>query len=154
MVADGYWLNNLTTLMSIVALAPFVGNTMYGKVFSPVNVLLAHEIIKQAFKFSSGFKLDDAAVGLSDILERGRGGDFLSTRLTRKHVRSAFYSPDMYPRISLNNWQALGQPDAMVLLKEYTCELLKTLSVPSDHQELINKGEAFYSFDGWLDHPS
>lgn len=141
--ADCYWMNHLPSLMSKVALIPFVGNTLTGKVFSPVNVVFVHEIIKQALKFTGGFQLDDESVGLSEIFERGPGGHYLSSPLTRKHVREAYYSPDMYPRIPFEKWRKRGQPDAMVMLKEFTRDLLETLAAPDDHPELIKKGGSF-----------
>jgi trimethylamine:corrinoid methyltransferase-like protein len=106
-------------------------------------VVLGHEIITQALKFSEGFQLDDENVGLSDILEQGPGGHFLSTPLTRKHVRQAYYKSPIYPRITFEEWGKLGQPDAVTLLKEYTRDLLKTITSPDDHTELVKKGEAF-----------
>lgn len=143
MAADTYWMNHLPSLMSKVDLIAFIGNTMTAKVFSPATVVFVHEIIKQARKFVQGFNLDDESVGLSDILEQGPGGHFLRTPLTRKLVREAYYTPPMYPRITFEEWNKLGQPDAVGMLKEYTHDLLESLTAPDDHQELVDKGEVF-----------
>jgi trimethylamine--corrinoid protein Co-methyltransferase len=143
MAADTYWLNHLPSLMSKVDLIAFVGNTMAGKVFSPETVVLVHEIIKQARKFTEGFPLDEESVGISDILEHGAGGHFLRTSMTLKHVREAYYTYPMYPRTTFEEWSKLGQPDSMGLLKDYTRDLLESLAGPEDHQELTKKGEAF-----------
>ncbi len=143
MASDSNWLNHLPSLMSKVALIGFTGNTMTAKVFSPVNVVFIHEIIKQALKFTGGFAFDEEAFGLAEIIERGPGGHFLSAPQTRKYVRTAYYTPDMYPRMTYEKWQELGRPEAMDLLKEYTRDLLETLTAPGDNQELTQKGEAF-----------
>ena len=136
-------MNHLPALMSKVDFVGFIGNTMTGKVFSPVNVVLGHEIIARARKFAEGFMLDDENVGLSDILEQGPGGHFLSTPLTLKHVRQAYYKSPIYPRITFEEWGKLGQPDAVSMLKEYTRDLLETLTPPEDCTEMTKKGEAF-----------
>jgi len=143
MTAASYWMNHLPALMSKVDFVGFVGNTMTGKVFSPVNVVMGHEIITQALKFAEGCTLDDENVGLSDILEQGPGGHFLSTPLTRKHVRQAYYKSPIYPRFTFEEWSKLGQPDAVTMLKEYARDLLETLTAPEDYKELIKKGEKF-----------
>jgi trimethylamine--corrinoid protein Co-methyltransferase len=143
MTAASYWMNHLPAVMSKVDFVGFVGNSMTGKIFSPVNVVTGHEIITQALKFSQGFQLDDEHVGLSDIHERGPGGHFLSTALTRKHMRQAYYKSPIYPRINFEKWTKLGQPDAVMMLKEYTRDLLDNLSPPEDYLELLKKGEKF-----------
>ena len=143
MVAASNWMNHLPALMSKVDFVGFIGNTMTGKIFSPVNVVIGHEIIAQARKFAEGFALDDGHVGLSDILEQGPGGHFLSTKLTLKHVRQAYYKSPIYPRITFEEWGKLDQPDAVTMLKEYTRDLLETLTPPDDQDELVKKGEAF-----------
>jgi trimethylamine--corrinoid protein Co-methyltransferase len=143
MTAASYWMNQLPALMGKVDFVGFLGNTMTGKVFSPVNVVVGHEIIAQAIKFSQGFQLDDESVGLADILEKGPGGHFLSSPLTLKNVRKAYYQSPIYPRITFEEWSKLGQPDGLTMLKEYTRDLLETLVPPDDNEDLLNKGEAF-----------
>jgi len=143
MTAASYWMNHLQALMGKVDFVGFVGNTMTGKVFSPANVVLGHEIISKAKKFSQGFMLDSDNVGLADILNVGPGGHFLSSPLTQKNVRKAYYQSPIYPNISFEEWSKLGQPDAVTMLKEYTRGLLETLVPPDDQQELVEKGEAF-----------
>ncbi|MBW8011819.1 MAG: hypothetical protein FVQ83_11375 [Chloroflexi bacterium] len=143
MSSSGYWLAHFSSLMSRAALLPFVGNTMSGKAFSPINVVFAHEIIQQARKFTQGFPFDKESIGLSEIIERGQGGHFLSSPLTREHVRTAYHTSDVYPRITFEKWQKLGEPDAMLMLKEYTRDLLSDLAAPEDNAELLGKGEAF-----------
>jgi trimethylamine--corrinoid protein Co-methyltransferase len=138
-----YWMNHLTALIGKVDFVSFVGDTMTAKVFSPVNVVMGHEVISKALKFSQGFKLDEENVGVADILKVGPGGHFLSSPLTRKHVRDAYYQSPIYPNISFEEWSKLGQPDAVVMLKEYTRDLLGELTPPDDHGDLITKGEVF-----------
>jgi trimethylamine--corrinoid protein Co-methyltransferase len=143
MAVATYWMNHLTALIGKVNFVSFVGDTMTAKVFSPVNVVLGHEVISKALKFSQGFKLDEENVGIAEILEVGPGGHFLSSPLTRKHVRTAYYQSPIYPNISFEEWSKLGQPDAVVLLKEYTRDFLSNLTPPDDQVDLITKGEAF-----------
>jgi trimethylamine--corrinoid protein Co-methyltransferase len=143
MTVASYWMNHLPALMGKVDFVGFIGNTVGGKVFSPVNVVLGHEIIAKALRFSQGFKLDVENVGLPDILEKGPGGHFLSSPLTREHVHSAYYQSSIYSNFSFEEWSKLGQPDAVLMIKEYTRDLLAGLTPPDDQGDLIKKGEAF-----------
>jgi trimethylamine--corrinoid protein Co-methyltransferase len=143
MAVATYWMNHLPALMGKVDFIGFVGDTMTAKVFSPVNVILGHEVIAKAIKFSQGFDLDEESVGIPEILEVGPGGHFLSSPLTRKHVRSAYYRSPIYPNISFEEWSKIGQPDAVLMLKEYTRDFLEGLTPPDDQGDLIKKGEAF-----------
>jgi trimethylamine--corrinoid protein Co-methyltransferase len=143
MTAGTYWLNHLPALMGAVDFIGFVGDTMTAKVFSPVNVVFGHEVITRAIKFAKGFLLDEKHIGLSDILDKGPGGHFLASPLTQENVRKAYYQSPIYPNITFEEWSKLGQPDAMVNVKEYTHDLLETLVPPDDYEDLVRKGEVF-----------
>ena len=143
LAAETYWMNHLTACLTKGGLAPFVGDTLTSKAFSPVNVVYVHEIIEQAIRYSEGLSLDADNVGLEEIIQAGPGGSFLSTPLTRKHYRKAYYPSPIFPRLSLEKWQSQGQPSASSVLRSYTLQMLADLQAPPDFEELIRKGEAF-----------
>ncbi len=143
LAAETYWMNHLTACMGKAGLAPFVGDNLGSKVFSPLNVVYVHEIIDQALRFSAGFGLDEAAVSLEEIDQVGPAGNYLTTRTTRANYRQAYYPSPIFPRLSLEKWQAQGQPQALDLLRAYTRELLGGLTPPEDHAELLARGEEF-----------
>jgi len=126
-----------------VGLAPFVGDTLGSKAFSPVNTVYVHEVIAQALRLAGGFPLDDASVAVDEVAEVGPGGNFLLSGLTLQWYRSAYYTSPIFQRWSLEKWQAQGCPRAIDLLRQYTCQLLEGLPVPEDHDGLLARGEAF-----------
>ena len=73
----------------------------------------------------------------------GPGGNFLLAETTRRLFRKAYYPSPIFPRWSLEKWQAQGRPPAIDLLRQYTLHLLETLQPPVDHDDLMAKGEAF-----------
>jgi trimethylamine--corrinoid protein Co-methyltransferase len=154
LASETYWMNHLTSTMSKVGLAPFVGDTLASKAFSPTNVVYAHEIIEQALRFARGFELSDEATGLDEIDQVGPGGNFLATDSTWAHFRTAYYTSPIFPRYSMENWQAEGMPQAMSLLREHTRQLLDGLQAPEDHDELMARGEAFIKSIGGFKVPS
>jgi trimethylamine--corrinoid protein Co-methyltransferase len=138
-----FWMNHLTSCMGKVGLAPFVGDILGSQAFSPVAIVHAHEIVRQARLLAEGFVLDDASVGLGEISRVGPGGNFLAAPMTRKLFRTAYYKSDIFPVLGLKAWQARGQPRAIDMLRSYTRGLLDRLVPPDDHADLMARGEAF-----------
>lgn len=143
LAAETYWMNHLTTCLVKGGLAPFVGDTLTSKAFSPTNVVYVHEIIDQALRFSQGFSLSTDDIGLEEIIQAGPNGSFLSSKLTRKFYRDAYYPSPIFPRLSLEKWEALGRPAAIDVLRRYTLARLDELTPPPDQQDLLERGEAY-----------
>ena len=143
LAAETYWMNTLMFTLTKGGIAPFVGDTLGSKAISPLTFIYCHEIIDQALRFSGGFQLDDANVGLDEIHKVGPGKGYVSAPTTLKRYRNGYYVSPIFPRWSMEKWIAAGQPDVQKRLKEYSIEFLKDLPVPEDHEELIRKGEEF-----------
>ncbi len=143
LAAETYWMNHLTACLTKGGLAPFVGDTLTSKAFSPTNVVYVHEIIEQALRYAQGFALDEASMGLDEILQIGPGGSFLSSRLTRQHYRKAYYPSPIFPRWSMEKWEAQGRPTAQKVLREYALDVLAGLKPLDDSAALLERGEAF-----------
>lgn len=141
--ADTYWMNTLTYSLKRGGLAPFVGDTLTSKVISPMTLVFVHEIIDQALRFADGFQLDDQLAVLPEIDRVGPGGSFLSAPSTRQRFKTGYYNSPIYPRLSMEKWQAAGQPTAGQALREATLRLMAAAPAPADHDELLAKGEAF-----------
>jgi len=141
-VAAGEMLmNQITSLMGKVGLAPFVSSTHDGKVFSPVNMVHADEIIAQARRFSEGFRLETSEAAFQEILQVGSGGSFLGTDRTLDLFRTVTKQSDIFPRWGLEKWQELGKPQSLDLLRERTLDLLSTLDPPTGYDDLVGRGE-------------
>jgi trimethylamine--corrinoid protein Co-methyltransferase len=143
MAADTYWMNVLTFALTKGGLAPFVGDSLGSKTISPTTIVHVHEIIDQALHFASGFQLDDTQAALDEIAKVGPGGSFLSSPSTLKNYKSGYYVSSVYPRLTMEQWQAEGQPEAIRVLREKTQDLLANLSAPEDYEEVVGKGTIF-----------
>jgi len=137
------WLNHLTACIGKTGLAPFVGGALGSKAFSPTSVVYANDIILQARRFANGFILDDLAVALDEIASMGPGGNFLTSRSTIKNYKQAYFESKVFPQLSLEKWQDLGQPKAEKSLVEKTLQLITDGRQPEDHDELIKRGESY-----------
>jgi trimethylamine--corrinoid protein Co-methyltransferase len=144
LIAAGHqWTNHLTGCMGKVGLVPFVGDNLASKAFSPATTVLANEVIAQARRLAQGFVYDDASLALDQIAQIGPGGDYLTSDLTLRLFRTATYRSDIWPDLTLEEWQGRGQPRADELLRAYTRRLLDKLQPPEDHAALMARGEAF-----------
>ena len=144
LIAAGHqWTNHLLSCAGKVGLVPFVGDNLGSKAFSPTVIVYADDIIEQARTFARGFELDDASVGLDEIAELGPGASFLTSRLTLKGFRDAYYESRLFPKLTLEEWQARGRPKAEALLRERTVQLIHDLAAPEDRDALLAQGTAF-----------
>ena len=141
--ADTYWMNTLTFALKRGGLAPFVGDSLGSKAISPTTIVHVHEIIEQSLRFVDGFQLDDAQAALEEIAKVGPGGSFLASRSTLKNYKKGYYVSEVYPRWTMEKWQAEGQPSARQVLREKTQSLLADLPVPDDYGELVGRGSEF-----------
>lgn len=141
--ADLFWMNHLTSCLGSVGLAPFVGGNFDSLAFSPAAAVYADHVIRQTRRFASGFALDDEALGLAEIAEVGPGGNYFTADLTLRHFREAAFNSPVFPRLTLEAWQAAGQPRAEDVLRRHTVALLASHAAPPDHGELLERGEAW-----------
>ncbi len=141
--ADTYWMNTLTYTLKRGGLAPFVGDTLTSKAISPQTLVYIHEVIDQSLRFADGFQLDDSTAVLQEIEKAGPGGSFLSAPSTRRGFRSGYYLSPVFPRLSLEKWQAAGEPTAESVLRETTLRQMSAAPAPEDHDDLMSKGERF-----------
>jgi trimethylamine--corrinoid protein Co-methyltransferase len=144
LIAGGHqWLNHLTSCLGKVGLAPFVGDNLGSKAFSPTVIVYANEIIAQARRLTQGFSWDDTSLALDEIAQVGPGGSFLTSELTLQRFREAYYRSDIWPNLTLEEWLDRGSPRADDELRRLTRQLLAEAKPPEDHAELMARGEAF-----------
>lgn len=144
LIASGHqWFNHLISCTSRVGLVPFVGDNLGSKAISPAIIVYANEIIEQARRFAQGFSLDDEAVALDELAQVGPGGSFLTSDMTLKHFRQAYYHSDIFPKLTLEEWQARGCPQADELVRRHTRQLINESKAPADHADLMARGEVF-----------
>jgi trimethylamine--corrinoid protein Co-methyltransferase len=136
-------MNHLTSMMGKVGLVPFVGSLHDGKVFSPENMIHAHEIISKAVRFSTGFRLNESDSNLDEIRDVGPGGNFLAADRTLQLFRTAYQENPIYPRWSLETWMENGKPNYTTLLRNYTLEMINAIKEMESSKDMITKGEAF-----------
>ena len=138
---DALMINQLTSCLGKVGLAPFVGGSFGSKVFSPLMAVYTNEVIEQARQFAKGFVVNEETLALQEVRKASVGGNFINSRQTMKLFRNAYHTSNIFPRLGLEKWQEMGRPDAMRFLRQRTQELLSKPNFPADQQELLHEGE-------------
>ncbi len=141
--AGNQWVNHLTSCLGKIGLAPFVGDNLGSKAFSPAVVVYANEVIAQARRIAKGFRLEVGELALDDIASVGPGGNYLTADSTLQRFRSAYFSSEVFPNLTLEEWQAQESPQAVERLRAYTGRLIARLAPPEDHDDLMSRGEAY-----------
>jgi trimethylamine:corrinoid methyltransferase-like protein len=87
--------------------------------------------------------MDDSGDIFEEIAKTGPGGNFLTSDLTYHRFSKAYFQSDIFPQLTLEDWQARGCPQADALLRRYTTEIISNFKAPDDHAELMAKGLEF-----------
>jgi len=142
LAAGASWMNQVTSVMGQVGLAPFVGSTLNSKAYSPAMTVYGDEVIGAARLFARGFSVDPASIGTEETIgQLATEGHFLTSPSTLASYKSAYY-PSIFPRIGLEKWVDIGRPRADARVRERARDLLAQAPAPEDHDEIIAKGEA------------
>jgi trimethylamine:corrinoid methyltransferase-like protein len=67
-----------------------------------------------------------------------------------KLFREAYLSSTIFPQLSFEKWQEMGQPDAGKILRQRTMDLISSSNYPDDQKELLEKWEYLISHNQLL----
>ena len=139
--AGASWMNQITSVIGKVGLAPFVGSTLNSKAYSPAMTVYGDEVIGASRLFARGFAVDEASLGAAEAVEQfAAEGHFLMAPSTLERYKNAYY-PSLFPKIGLEKWLENGSPRADSLVRERALDLLANAPAPDDHDEILRIGE-------------
>ena len=102
--------NSLSTFMSSVVMSDMllgVGFLHGSRIWSYAQMLLDCEIFSIIHKMMQGIVVDDETLALDAVFAVGPGGNFLTQKHTRAHMRDVFL-PQFMDRRPYNDWEAAG----------------------------------------------
>ncbi len=144
LIAAGHqWMNHVLACLGATGMAVFVGTVLGSKAFSPKLAVYADEVIEQARVIAGGIEMDDHFSLLREIAAAGPAGNFLSSDLTLKNFKHAYFKSAIFPRFSMEDWQSQGYPKSEAYLSQFTKTLIEDLDASEESLEMIEKGEAF-----------
>jgi trimethylamine--corrinoid protein Co-methyltransferase len=107
--------------------------------------VIDNEIIGMAMKMVKGIEVDADTLAIDLINEVGPGGNFFSTRHTRKYLRSEYLEPMLMPRSTRTSPETLQEQQPLQILhyaREKAREIVEgheTLAIPQEIDKRIRK---------------
>jgi trimethylamine--corrinoid protein Co-methyltransferase len=80
----------------------------FAMTFSKEKLVIDNEILGMVMRAWQGVEVNEKTLGLDAIKAAGPGGNFVSARHTRRHMRKEHYNPQLSDRLTRQNWQAAG----------------------------------------------
>ena len=113
------------------------GDIQEGLAFSPIQLGIDEELIGFMRKSLEGIPVDDERLSAEAIKRIGFGGNFMTDETTMKFLRSDYYQPKSFNRLSREDWEKAGSKDINAVAKERITKLMK------EHQpEALDSGIA------------
>jgi len=88
------------------------------------KLVIDDEIIGMVMRAVEGIRVDDDALALAELKKVGPGGHFVSSRHTRRHMRSEQFMPKLSDREGRDAWQAAGAKDTWARAAEISRRIL------------------------------
>ena len=106
------------------------------------KLVIDNEIIGMVMRAVDGIKVNDETLAFDLIKKAGPGGHFISTRHTRRYMRSEIYKPQLSDRENRERWSDEGARDIRQRASEKVREILTAPPqsiVPEDVRERIKQ---------------
>jgi trimethylamine--corrinoid protein Co-methyltransferase len=76
-------------------------------------LVIDNEIIGMIMRAVEGIKVDDTTLAFDVLKKAGPGGHFVSSRHTRRYMRSEQFHPQLSDRDNRDKWEGLGAKDTL-----------------------------------------
>ncbi len=124
----------LTSLLVALAGANFIhdaaGFIEFCMTASYDKLVIDNEIIGMVMRAVEGIRVDDETLAFEEIHKAGPGGHFVSSRHTRRHMRSEHYAPQLSDRMNRDVWEKEGAPDTVARATQTVKSILDRKPAP------------------------
>ncbi len=126
--------SSITNLLCGLAGANFIhdgaGLMEFAMTVSYEKFVIDNEILGMVMRAVEGIKVDDDTIAYDIISQVGPGGNFVTSKHTRKFMRSEHYQPLLSNRQSREEWEAGGKP----VTWERAAEIVKRIEEGDGHK--------------------
>ncbi len=103
------------------------------------KLVIDDEIIGMVMRAVEGIRVDDDTLALDELMNVGPGGHFVSSRHTRRHMRTEQFTPKLSDRDGREAWQATGAKDTRQRAAEKARSILEAEPVSMISPEVRKK---------------
>lgn len=118
----------ITNLLTALAGANFIhdaaGFLEFCMTASFDKLVIDNEIIGMVMRAVQGIQVDETTLAFDEIRKVGPGGHYVSSRHTRRHMRSEQYMPTLSDRENRDTWLAAGGKDTGTRATEKSLSIL------------------------------
>ncbi len=118
----------LTTLLCALSGANYIhdaaGLLDFALSVSFEKYVMDDEIIGMAMRAVEGITVNEETLAFDLIKEAGPGGNFVTSKHTRKHMRTEHYMPSLSDRDHMKTWVENGKEDTAIRAKKRAKEIL------------------------------
>lgn len=94
------------------------------------KLVIDNEIIGMTMRAVAGIEVNEQTLAFDLIKQAGPGGHFVSSRHTRRHMRSELYSPQLSDRENRDQWTESGSKDTWARATEKARSILDAPTEP------------------------
>lgn len=120
--------SSMTSLLVALAGANFIhdaaGFIEFCLTASFDKLVVDNEILGMTMRAVEGIRVDDETLALKELKKAGPGGQFVTSRHTRRHMRQEHYRPQLSDRDSREQWQKKGAKNTRQRATERCREIL------------------------------
>lgn len=135
-------LDSLISTLAGINLIQNVGTMAGGSYGSMEMAIIGNEIIGMIRRIAKGVTVDSETLAIDVIKEVGPGGNFLTHPHTLRWFRRELYMPELFNRLSPQDWTKAGEKNAEQLAREKVAPLLKASTIiplPKHIQEELKR---------------
>jgi trimethylamine--corrinoid protein Co-methyltransferase len=103
------------------------------------KLVIDNEILGMTMRAVAGIEVNEQTLAFDLIKQAGPGGHFVSSRHTRRHMRTELYSPQFSDRENRDQWNEAGGKDAWARATETVRGILGTPVEPMLSAEVRDK---------------
>ncbi|MBU0987625.1 MAG: trimethylamine methyltransferase family protein, partial [Proteobacteria bacterium] len=94
------------------------------------KLVIDNEIIGMVMRAVEGIRVDDDTLAFEALKKAGPGGHFVSSRHTRKFMRTELYNPQLSDRSNRDDWERQGSKPIQIRAAETVREILGKPETP------------------------
>ena len=148
----------LSAALSGANMIAFLGSVSQELAWSPLQAVIDNDAANIIGRYVEGIEISDETMALDLIAEVGQSpGSFLGKKHTRENWQKEYYVPEVFDRLSFQDWERTGKKSVLDMAKQKVEEILashKPEPLTAEEEKSIDKilrdARAYYRKKGLI----
>ncbi len=132
----------LLNALSGISMTKVMGTLASGLYGAPEMLIICDEIARMVKRILKGFTVSEETLAFDVIKEVGYYKDFISHEHTGRHFKEEFYFPNLFKRLSIDEWEKAGKKTITEVAHEKYQEVIANsgpVKLPDGAEEELKK---------------